>query len=111
MENFYGIILNFGVYAPLACALIIACLWPVFSAKAAKCLALLASAITAASGVALWASMPSDGSFNFFTEPNFCVALWASMPSDGSFNFFTEPNFCGIILPQLALTPKARHRS
>lgn len=81
MENFYGIILNFGVYAPLACALIIACLWPMVSAKAAKCLALLASAITAAAG----------------------VALWASMPSDGSFNFFTEPNFCGIILPQLAL--------
>ena len=68
MEDFYKTVLNLGVYAPLGCALAIACLWPFVSARAAKALSLAASAVLAAAGIALWCAMPADGSFGYWRD-------------------------------------------
>lgn len=68
MEDFYKAVLNLGVYAPLVCALAVACFWPFISARAAKALALASSAVLAAAGIALWCAMPADGSFAFSSD-------------------------------------------
>ncbi len=68
MEDFYKAVLNLGVYAPLVCALAVACFWPFISARAAKALALVSSAVLAAAGIALWCAMPADGSFAFSSD-------------------------------------------
>lgn len=71
MEDLYKIILNSGVYAPFCGALIIACFWPILSARAAKAVSFVCAGILLAAGISLWIASPANSSFAFATAPQF----------------------------------------